>query len=478
MAQCSPPHNSTNLTTGMRRSIGKVIFLAMVACVAAMSGQAQQQTDDVKEEVEEIRGILEGLNESFIDTRNTVELLRKFKFSGYIQTQFRSTSENGAPAAFSGGDFPARSSSLFQVRRGRLKLVYDNILTQAVIQLDAIPGSVSVRDVYIWAVDPWMQSFGLQAGGFDRPFGYEISFSSGWRESPERSRLFQTLFPGERDVGVKLFFAPQLGSLSFLRAELGMFNGVGVGAPEYDDFKDLIGRAGVQIPFAEAGAAVDLGVSVFLGEVRNDTKYLWAHGERTPGRKGFVVDSSALNLGDGVPRRYVGVDVQAYYDVPVLGGLVVRAEVIGGTQPGISDAVTSTAGVLAPEGRNLRNVSPTAQATGPVYRRDVLGWYVNLVQNIGSRVQVLLKYDVLDPNTAIEGSEFTTGQGLSPADVRFATLGVGGLFHWDETIRLTLYHEFVRNEEVAAAAAGDRLLEPLTRDRKDDVFTARLQYRF
>jgi hypothetical protein len=185
-----------------------------------------------------------------------------------------------------------------------------------------------------------------------------------------------------------------------------------------------------------------------------------------------------MNLGDGVQRRYVGVDVQAYYDVPVLGGLVVRAEVIGGTQPGISDAVSSTAGGVSPEGRNLRNVSPTAQAAGPVYRRDVLGWYVNLVQNIGSRVQVLLKYDVLDPNTAIEGSDFTTGQGLSPADVRFATLGVGGLFHWDETIRLTLYYEVVRNEEVAAAAAGDRLLEPLTRDRKDDVFTARVQYRF
>ncbi len=89
------------------------------------------------------------------------------------------------------------------------------------LQIDAIQTGVTVKDAYVLVTEPWTQSLGFQMGIFDRPFGYEISYSSSSRESPERSRMYQTLFPGERELGAKLFYAPQLGPLSFLRADVG-----------------------------------------------------------------------------------------------------------------------------------------------------------------------------------------------------------------------------------------------------------------
>jgi hypothetical protein len=311
-------------------------------------------------------------------------------------------------------------------------------------------------------------------GVFDRPFGYEISFSSSGRESPERSRVYQTLFPGERELGAKLLYAPQLGSMSFLRADLGLFNGSGPTSNEFDSFKDVIGHLAVQVPFEEAGAEIDLGISGYFGKVRNNTKYLWSDGEAAPGVRGLVVDSALSNQGDGVLRRYAGADVQFYYDVPVLGGMALRGEVIVGKQPGTSNAA-SPAGM---SGTSLTTVSPSAQPTGPIYQRDFTGWYLNLVQNIGSSEQVVLKYDVYDPNSKVSGSDFGGQSNLTAADIRFSTLGFGFVHHWDENVKFVVYYEVVRNEKLNPAASTVPSLSAFIDDVRDNVFTFRVQYKF
>lgn len=448
---------------------------AMVMYISTMTlAQQAEQDSSLRDEVEHLKAVVEGLQESSTEYQGIVEQLRKIKISGYMQTQFRWTDVNGTLSPFSGGNFPTNSNKVFQVRRGRIKINYDNVLTQFVLQFDAVPTGLSIKDAFLSITDPWMQSFGLQMGVFDRPFGYEISFSSNMRESPERSRMFQTLFPGERDLGAKLYFAPQLGDLTWLRADVGIFNGTGANANEFDSFKDVIGRVGAQFPFEDIGAEIDIGVSGYFGNVRNNTKYLWTSGEVFPGVKGFVVDSSLSNLGDGMSRRYVGVDAQFYYDVPYIGGLALRAEYITGKQPGGSELIAPTSS----SGRSQTTVSPASQPTGPLYLRTFAGWYVNLVQNIGNSHQVMAKYDVYDPNVDVGKGELFESSNLSPADLKYSTLGFGYTYHWDGNIKFILYYEIVENERVTPVSGSSATLSPYFKDVRDNVLTFRIQYRF
>ena len=322
----------------------RLLALVLLALILPSQGSAQADSS-ASPGLEEIKGQVEGMNESLTEVRNILDVLRKIKISGYVQTQYRYTdliNQSFPLGNFSGGAFPADTKSLFQVRRGRFKLTYDNTLTQCVFEIDIIPTGVSMRDAYLSLTEPWMQSFGLQMGAFYAPFGYEVSFSSGARESPELSRVVQVLFPGEREVGAKLFFAPQLGALTFLRADLGIFNGAGTNANEFDNFKNIIGRIGVQLPLPEESPlAIDIGVSGHFGNVRSSSKDIYMNGEPAPGITGFVKNTDTANVGKGVARKYFGADVQLYYDVPSVGGLILRAEYIAGRQPGVSSSSTS-----------------------------------------------------------------------------------------------------------------------------------------
>ncbi len=448
-----------------------ILLFLLLCCLTSRSVFSQEVSKDtssvdIHEQVEEVKGAVEGLQETSTEVKNILDVLRRIKVSGYLQAQHRSTDILNQPYSigqFSGGAFPGNVKNQFQLRRGRLKVNYDNVLTQAVFQLDIVPTGVIVKDAYLSFVEPWLQSVGVQAGIFDRPFGYEVSLSSGNRESPERSRLFQTLFPGERDLGAKLFFAPQLGALTFLRADLGVFNGTGGTANEFDNFKDVIGRVGAQFPLDDISAEIDLGVSGYFGKVRNNTKDLFVNGESANGAKGFIRISDTLNVGEGVARRYWGTDVQVYLDVPSVGGLIVRGEYIFGKQPGTSSTT----------------VSPATQPATALYKRSIAGWYVNLVQNVGDENQVILKYDVYDPNTNVTASDFTTLSNLTVADIKYSTIGLGFIHHWDATVKFVLYYEWVKNEVLDAAKIPvASSLSPYTQDVRDNVFTFRIQYKF
>jgi hypothetical protein len=440
---------------------------AVLGCAFVFQSLCSAQVDSLATKVEEVEGKVDGMNESLTEVRNIVDALRKIKVSGYLLAQYRYTDLINQPypiGTFSGGTFPANTKNHFQIREGRLKFNYDNTLTQAAFQIDISPSGVIVKDAYLSLTEPWLQSFGLQMGVFDRPFGYEISFSSSSRESPERSRLFQTLFPGERDLGAKVFYTPQLGALSLLRFDLGVFNGTGANANEFDNFKDVIGHASVQVPLGEGSPiALDLGVSGYFGNVRSNSSDTYSNGEPSPGIRGFVKQTDTSNVGRGMTRRYVGADAQFYYDVPSIGGLILRSEYITGKQPGTSSTT----------------VSPSTQPLTPLYNRDLVGWYINLVQNIGDQEQVVLKYDVYDPNTNVEASDFTTTSGLTAADIRYGTFGFGFIHHWDANIKFLLYYEIIKNEKLdPTKIPASSTLFPYTNDVRDNVLTFRIQYKF
>lgn len=413
--------------------------------------EAEQKTTD--EKVEEVKGQVEGMNETLLEMKSTLDALKKIKLSGYVQAQFQSAQNDGVKS-FAGGDFSAPLHNRFVLRRGRLKVNYDNDLTQYVIQIDITQGGLATKDAYVSIKEPWLKSFSLTSGIFDRPFGFEISYSSSSRETPERTRLFQTLFPGERDLGAKIEYASTDGLLSFLNVKAGLFTGNGIGA-ETDNAKDFIGRVGVQLPFADENFEIDGGVSAYVGKVRLDD-----------GKKQYKLDNTAKVAVDSttryINRNYIGFDAQLYYDLPVIGGFSLRGEFTTGKQPGTSG-----------------NSTAYKVTNGDVYSRNFYGYYINYVQNIGLQNQFVLKYDVYDPNKDVKGSEIGAvgvSSKFGAADIKYSTLGLGWVYHWDSNVKFVFYYDMVKNETVASTATG--ALVPFKSDLKDNVLTCRVQYKF
>ncbi|HLF14699.1 MAG TPA: porin [Bacteroidota bacterium] len=429
--------------------------------------RAQDTTRAVsREEFEETESTLEGIGETLADIRNTVDALKKLKISGYLQSQYQVAQTRGV-SSVAGGNFPTNVRSRFSVRRGRIKFNYVNDLSQYVLQIDVTQNGVGIKDAYVAIIDPWEKTFGLTAGVFDRPFGFEISYSSGSREMPERSRLFQALFPGERELGAKLEILPQEGPISFFNFRGGFFNGVSNTANENNRHKDFIGRMGVQLPITEENLAIDGGVSFYSGKVTNTSKFVYSV-EPSQAVKRFAVDSAVSNTGAMHARDYYGGDIQLYYDVPGFGGLSLRGEYITGTQPGTSS------------GTSFYNPYTSAGATDAVtalYMRKFAGWYVAYIQNIGVAHQFVARYDEFDPNTDVSGADVgVSGGNLGPADLRISTFGLGWIYHFDASVKFTFYYDIVMNEKAAQSATGS--LAAFREDLEDNVFTLRAQFRF
>lgn len=414
---------------------------------------AQDEQDSVAavlgEKLTEVKGSVDGINETVLEMKSVVDALKKIKISGYIQAQFQSAEIDGANT-FSGGNFNAGMHNRFMIRRGRLKVMYDNDLSQYVLQIDATEKGLGLKDAYIYAKEPWLKTFALKGGVFNRPFGFEISYSSSSREAPERSRMFQTLFPDERDLGASIEIFPTEELWNHFNFKGGLFAGNGVN-PEVDNQKDFIGRLGFTFPFYEENFAIDGGFSAYTGKVKLAAgKYL------------YTVNSSTLALQDSsnkgwADRNYIGFDLQIYYDIPTIGGFSIRGEYITGKQPGSSTS----------------SVSPTALQSGDLYLRKFSGYYINYVQNIGDRNQLVVKYDVYDPNTSVSADEIgnIVNAKLGAADLKYSTLGLGLVHYWDDNVKFVLYYDIVKNEKTSKIAA-------FTNDLKDNVFTFRIQYAF
>ncbi|MCD7908603.1 MAG: OprO/OprP family phosphate-selective porin, partial [Clostridium sp.] len=188
------------------------------------------------------------------DLESSVKKMNQLKLSGYVQAQWK----------WDQSKVDAGSQNDFSVRRGRLKSTYSNAFGEAVLQIDITESGVGIKDAYLKFKDPRVNWVALQAGVFDRPFGYEISYSSSRRESPERSKIFLTLFPKERDLGAALEFkGPKGTTLQNFSLTGGLFTGNGGAAKETDSGKDFIGHLAYNKKFT--GVDLGLGFSLYEG---------------------------------------------------------------------------------------------------------------------------------------------------------------------------------------------------------------------
>ncbi|MEC5147305.1 porin [Chitinophaga sp. 212800010-3] len=392
------------------------------------------------------------------------------RFSGYIQPQWQMAESKGA-AGYAGGDFGAAVNNRFSLRRGRIRVDYERYdknnmpVVQFAFQFDGTERGVFIRDFYGRFFETKFNLFSLAGGMFARPFGYEVNLSSADRETPERGRMSQILMKTERDLGAMVSFEPRRKDhpLSFLKIDLGAFNGQGLAATtDFDSHKDIIGRVAVK-PLRIKGtvSVISGGVSVLYGGMQQFTNVINKMGT-VNGQPVFVVDSAASNNGKIAPRHYFGADVQwKLSNGPGKGSTQLRAEYIFGSQ---------TATALTTETPAVIPVGPDGKLA-PLYIRSFDGAYLYFLQHLGSdKHQVVVKYDWYDPNKKVSGKDIKPGSGLTPADISYKTLGVGYIYYSNEHLKFMFYYDWVTNEKTQ--------LEGYKEDLKDNVFTCRMQYRF
>lgn len=418
----------------------KKITLLLISALAAMGAMAQETTTAQPVAIEKRVEALE----------KDITKLKKLKVSGYIQGQFQWGQEAASLKVGSPNENPENSFNRIGIRRGRVKFTFEESIAMAVFQLDITDkGEVGIKDAYLNIKDPWIGSMAFRAGVFDRPFGYEIGYSSSRRESPERSAVFQTLFPDERDLGAMLVLqAPKSSPWSILKLEAGLFSGNGI-KKETDNKKDFIGH----LSAAKNWSSVSLsgGMSYYNGRVYQGSQNVY----KMDGKK-FVLDDNAGNKGSFAKREYVGFDAQLTVK-STIGATQLRGEYLFGKQPGTSSSTKS------PNSSNL----PTADT----YVRDFRGGYVMLVQDIADTpFAVVGKFDWYDPNTKVSKDQVGIN-GTGKADISRNTLGLGALWNATSSIRVQAYYEFNDNEKTQHIAGFDK-------NAKDDVFTLRLQYKF
>ncbi|MDR1610366.1 MAG: hypothetical protein LBS08_02515 [Candidatus Symbiothrix sp.] len=373
------------------------------------------------------------------------------KLSGYIQSQFQYGEKNAALKVGTSNENPEESFSRIGIRRGRIKLTADDGgLASGVFQIDLTEKGLGLKDAYLNIKDPWFNTLQIRAGVFDRPFGNEIGYSSSRRESPERSTIFQTLFPEERDLGAMLVLQPAKTSVwNILKLEAGLFAGNGI-KQETDSRKDFIGHLSLTKTVG-SDFSYGIGVSYYNGGVYQGTERVYKMNG-----KGFELNSDVSNKGKFSKREYLGFDFQ-FAIVSSLGITQLRTEYLSGQQPG------TLGGSKSPNVAALPAVD--------TYIRNFNGAYAIFVQDLGSLpFSVVLKYDWYDPNTKVSGDEVGEN-GASKTDLCYNTFGFGALWKISNAFRVQAFYEINKNETTANLAS-------MTKDLKDNIFTLRLQYKF
>ena len=436
------------------KTILKLILFVMLAIASTAKAQDAELTP-----LDTVTANVQKLN-------SAMSTIQKLKITGYIQAQYQIADTLGAKS-FAGGDFPAASDNRFMVRRGRVKFSYDAALTKYVVTFDISEKGLSIKDAYLNVSDPFLNAFSVTAGVFNRPFGFEIPYSSSSRESPERSRFTQTLFPGERDLGAMLTFQmPKTSPLNFLKIDAGFFTGNGTN-PEFDKKKDFIGRVGIAKATKNEKVRYGLGFSYYNGGIYQG-KLATGRAAQTYGMK-TISDtiSFAKIVGDSIvgsfhKRSYFGIDAQVTVETP-LGFTTLRGEYVAGKQPGTINSTTSPTSAIPTTNTYLRNVS---------------GAYVYFVQSFtGTKLSLVAKYDIYDPNTDISGNQIglisKTGKtnASTAGDLKYNTLGLGLIYAYTPNLRFTAYYDNVKNET-------STYLKGYTSDLTDNVWTLRLQYKF
>ena len=481
----------------MIKKLQSKLVLVVLICFATVLPRAelfaQGENDSIKKESTTLRNRVTGVEERLAAAENNLEKLTKIKLSGYIQAQWMHFED---PSVY--------ANNTFIIRRARINIQYKPVEGVVfVLQPDFFTGGALLKDAYVALYDPWIKTFSLWAGQFNRP-NYEVEYSSSKREVPERSRVIRTLYPGERGVGAKLEVTPSTIPLKF---QLAVLNGnaflviddiygenINPWAVDFDPFKDIMGRLTYNFTLGNFGG-LDVGANGYYGWMKsNSTTVL--NSDYTLYKNGTI--------GQSVNRHWVGGEMQLYMDI--LGGMAIKAEYMMGINayPGavgsfsVQDPMQTT---LANDTLTMTYFTTNTNEIKPTIRRNFMGGYVYLIKNIGKRNQFAFRWDFYDPNTKLKGDQIgvvkynngssdaqtiTTIDGTNPvivlnettknvvanslksgsSDITYHTLTFAWNYFFTDNLRIQVAYEMPFNEKVGVDVFPQ------------NVFTLRLQAKF
>lgn len=401
----------------MKHVLNAISAYLIMMLISQTSLMAQEAT--AEERLGEMSGRLNALDEKSAIHETDLGKLTKIKVSGYIQAQFETYQ----------GDLVRTNEAFktFYVRRARVKFTYEATDgVKFVLQPDFSTGNLSLKDAYAVASLPQLPWLSLWAGQFNRP-SYEAEYSSGQREVLERSRLIRTIYPGEREVGAKLEAIP---ARLPLKLQLAVLNGnfTGKEQKDGDTRKDIMARAIYSITIPGTGIGIDLGSHTYYGGLRSKNVYISGSDN--------ILDSTSLNTGSYMDKKWFGAEMQMYFDL--LGGMAVKGEYIAGQNAYAGDS-----------------------RTNPNIIRKFKGYYAYLIKNIGTKNQLVARYDHFDPNTKVSGDN-------AGKEVYYSTLTLAWQYYLNDNIRFSVNYEMPKNEE--STAVPD--------DLEDNVLGIRMQARF
>lgn len=297
--------------------------------------------------------------------------------------------------------------------------------------------------------------FIVSAGLVMTPFGFEVPELESVRPFLERATFANALFPQSYDLGVRV-----LGGYKALNWALGIMNGDPIGEKTFpgrdpNKSKDLVFRIGAA---ADVGAHARLsagfsglsGRGFHAGDQQTKDQLVW----RDENEDGVVQQTEIRDIpgSPGTPsetfqRFALGADARAEVDLPVLGTLAFRAEIVRAKNLDrglvVADPVASS--------RDLRE----------------LGWSVAVTQDITKWVIVGVRRDAYDPDAdAQEQQPFA----IVPRDQTFATWGFMAALRYKKARLLAQYD--LRTNALGRDPGG----QPIT--LADDSFTLRAALSF
>ena len=460
----------------MRKTMKRLIlFLVVFLSFSMMNAQTLKTDsipfDSIKQTVQTINDKVAGIEERLTTAENDLAKATKLKISGYIQAQWINNEASNV--------YP---NNLFQVRRARIKFTYEPVNGVVfVLQPDFQPGNITIKDAYIQLNDPWIKTFSLWGGKFNRP-NYEVEYSSSSREVPERSRIIRAIYPDERAIGAKIEIHPERIPLKF---QFAIFNGnEGISTPDangnysvlqntdYDNHKDLMARLTYTVRFKKF-ATLTIGAHGYYGGIK---------GNSTTTLKSDYTFDKTTTQGQILPKQWGGVESQLYLDL--WGGLAIKGEYITGinSTPGVMTTSTNSTSTASIKNDTLlvNNVTTKTNVNTPSITKSFAGWYVYGVKNIGKKHQFAVRYDYFDPNTKLINNQigtakydaskttngtpiityagnsavsnqtntvYTSKSGSGTADLAYGTWTLAYSYYFTDNIKIMLGYEIPTNEK-------------------------------
>lgn len=368
--------------------------IALMKSMVQEMQQIREALQKVVEEVEGIKGWIEGQNEALPIMANDILDLKKNKQGTYIQTQYRDTDQKGG------------ASDAFSTRRMRIGSTQTvDSKTQLKWSFDISTGTnttvAQMRDAFvIYDVEPSLEKVGTQItmGQHALPLGYELERSSSEREFPERAIYNQRMFNGERSRGINI----KHGISNNSYVHIG-----GWDALSFNDAEQSARAAGPESRLAMSGgirtygANYDLGVAAFFGE-----------------RPTFTTGSgTSAIMHPRVDREFFYAD--ATYVGLIVPELFIRAEGMIG-----KDRLPVTG-------------TPTSART----RKDMAGYQVQVGYNVNYKNQINFRFESFDPDRDTDKNAIRG-------------YGVAWIHYLNPGARITAAHEIF--EDPSRAGAGVR----------------------